>query len=129
MRKLNDVKTEYQITHQKRLIEAYGGPGEWMDAECIESQDVIQLYVDDKYLVVLCHSRGLHSLKPQRTVKTRCVETFQYVGIVSIPYAVNQRLATSEPHSSDYSNGLYVTEFPTDQSSKDSPLMIKYLHS
>ena len=119
LRKMND-DNQFVITHQKVLRNIYGSKGKWMDGQVIETDTVLQVYIDEKYLVLLCFSMSLLGQVYQRTVIIRCVETFKYVNIVSIP----TNCAIPIPISSHYSNGLFVTEFP-DIKSKNF-LWLKY---
>ena len=79
-----------------------------MDGQVIETDHVLQLHVDETYLILVLYSEEPFSSRFQRTVVIRYAETFEYVRIVSI---ITDCIITMGFYSSAYFNGLFVTEF------------------
>ena len=138
LRKMSDDCKQFVITHQKllsnldelleeRTNEANSDEEDSDDefdddmefdceilTEIIERDDVLGLYVDEKYLVLLCLTQADYPpYGSDRTVTVRCADTFAV--LCSIPINVGH-CGYLEALSSDYSNGFLVTKFPEGKS-------------
>ena len=130
LRRMSDGN-KFEITHQKFLSNADevlseedsedSEDYEEMCAEIIETDYVTGLYVDEKYLIVLCLIHEMNGTC-QRNVTVRCVDTFTILRRVSLAAS-----GSLDSKSSDYKDGLFVTEYY--DSRRDSTwIKYNYIH-